>query len=97
MYETKEQYQEIVRREVQKLEKWCRYRISAGEPGLCPRCGHQGIWDIATRGFIHHMGNSIYFSTVANEWRCGICDSRKLAVGDDWAPICALPQQRSWH
>jgi hypothetical protein len=98
MYETKEQYQQIVTREVQKLEQWCHYRISPGEPGLCPRCGREGIWDIASKGFIHHMGNSIYFSTVVNEWRCGICDSHKLAgIEEPAPPICHRPREQGWH
>ena len=97
MYETKEQYQAIVRREVKKLENLCHYSISAGGPGLCPRCGREGIWDIASKGFIHHMGNSIYFSTVVNEWRCGICDTHKLAEEESWAPICGFPREARWH
>lgn len=97
MYESKEQYQEIVRREVQKLERSCNYRISAGEPALCPRCGREGIWDIATKGFIHHMGNSVYYSTVFNEWRCGICDARKLVGGDGpRPPICGSTARLGW-
>ena len=76
MYETVEQYREIVRSQVVLLEKSCHCRISNGDTGLCPRCGEFGIWDIASKGFIHHDGNSIYFSTVFNEWRCRVCDAR---------------------
>lgn len=75
MYETREKYLEIVAREVRFLEKSCDCKITNGHAGFCPRCGHHGIWDIETIGFIHHEGNSIYYSTVFNEWRCGICDN----------------------
>ena len=77
MYESNEQYREIVRREVLVLEKTHNCKISNGEAGFCPRCGKYGIWDIATRGFIRNYGNSIYYSTVFNEWRCNICESKR--------------------
>lgn len=88
MYESKEHYLEIVSREVQKLEETCQYKIANGELGYCPRCGRQGIWDIDTKGFIHTMENSVYYSTVFNQWRCGICDNRKLAEGEQQPLIC---------
>jgi len=87
MFESKEQYQEIVRREVLLLEKACNYAICDGEAGTCPRCGREGLWDIATKGFIHHLGNSIYYSTVFNQWRCGICDNPARHNKPD-APVC---------
>lgn len=74
MYETHEQYREIVRREVQLLEKTCHCTIVDGDIGFCPRCGHHGVWDIATKGFKPYAGNCIYYSTVFNEWRCGCCN-----------------------
>ena len=77
MYETLEQYREIVRREVRILEKACKCRVADGEHAFCPRCGAYGTWDIETKGFISAYGNSIYYSTVFNEWRCRICDMRR--------------------
>ena len=77
MYETSEQYREIVRREVLVLEKACHCHIADGQSGFCPRCGEYGTWDIETKGFIDRYGNSIYYSTVFYEWRCRICDIRR--------------------
>ena len=80
MYESHEEYKAIVQLEVQTLEKRIHSKVSNGEQGTCPRCGRDGIWDIATKGFIHHLGNSIYYSTVFNQWRCGICDDPTVRV-----------------
>lgn len=96
MFESEEKYHEIVEREARVLEATCSYHISHGEPGICPRCGRDGIWDIATKGFIHHQGNSIYYSTVFNQWRCGVCDdpARHIRPG---GPICSKtgePEER---
>ncbi|SNB45629.1 hypothetical protein [Geobacter sp. DSM 9736] len=77
MYETPEQYLEIVKREVRKLEDICHCRIFDGENNFCPRCGEYGTWDIETKGFVDEYGNSIYYSTVYYEWRCRICDIRR--------------------
>lgn len=74
MYETEEEYRILVRRELLNIEKSSRCTIGDGDMGLCPRCGEDGIWDIAGKGFGDGYGNSIYYSTVFNEWRCRICD-----------------------
>ncbi|MBJ6723834.1 hypothetical protein [Geomesophilobacter sediminis] len=81
MYETNEQYRLIVSREVRILEESCQCIIEDGKHGFCPRCGEHGTWDIATKGFIENYGNSIYYSTVYNEWRCRICDFRRHKEG----------------
>jgi hypothetical protein len=73
MYESGDKYLEIVRQEVQLLEKTKHCKVSHGEPGFCPRCHKTGTWDIASKGF--NFGNSIYYSTVFNEWRCRACDT----------------------
>ena len=77
MYESTERYREIVRHEVQLLEKAKNCRIYDGTAGFCPRCGEYGTWDLETKGFISEYGNSIYYSTVFYGWRCRICDIRK--------------------
>lgn len=86
MYESHEEYKVIVQREVQTLEKRIHSKVSNGEQGTCPRCGRDGIWDVATKGFIHHLGNSIYYSTVFNQWRCGICDDPTVRVEEATPP-----------
>ena len=103
MYESNEQYREIVRREVLVLEKVYHCKISNGDVGFCPRCGKHGIWDIATKGFIRNYGNSIYYSTVFNEWRCSICENGVTRqpvpkIASSARPICgSSPKQARDH
>lgn len=98
MYESHEEYKVIVQREVQLLEKRIHRRILNGEQGTCPRCGRDGIWDVATKGFIHHLGNSIYYSTVFNQWRCGVCDDPTVRV-EEGRPRGAFraPMREQFH
>ncbi len=79
MYENKEEYEVVVKREVVLLEWALGRRIRHNEGGLCPKCGNAGTFDIKGLGFDSHTGNSIYYSTVFNEWRCRLCDYRMCA------------------
>jgi hypothetical protein len=79
MYETRREYETVVRREVNLLEWALHRRIHHRDRARCPRCGRSGRFDLDGLGFALGMGNSIYFSTVFNEWRCRICDFRMVA------------------
>ena len=74
MYENREEYEIIVRQRLIGLEWAIGRSIRHGEDGACPRCGLSGVFDVEGLGF--GRGNSIYYSTVYNEWRCRICDYR---------------------
>jgi hypothetical protein len=76
MYENREEYSRIVGIEVRALETSLRCRIRHGYEGVCPRCGSAGNFDLGELGFDRKIGNPIYFSTVFNHWRCGLCDFR---------------------
>ncbi|MBE0599157.1 MAG: hypothetical protein IH614_18075 [Desulfuromonadales bacterium] len=76
MYENKEEYEAIVRRRLIALEWAVGHPIEHGAGGLCPRCGLSGNFDVEGLGF--SRGNSIYFSTVYQEWRCRVCDYRTI-------------------
>ncbi|NIQ98458.1 MAG: hypothetical protein GWO11_08625 [Desulfuromonadales bacterium] len=79
MYENKQQYEEILRDKVIMLEWAVGHPIHHGDAGLCPRCSSSGTFDIEGLGFDAESGNSIYYSTVFNEWRCRRCDFRLCA------------------
>jgi hypothetical protein len=79
MYESKKDYESLVRREVVTLEWALHRRIRHRDRALCPRCGRFGRFDLEGLGFMAGVGNSIYYSTVYNEWRCRICDFRQVA------------------
>lgn len=79
MYETREEYEKLVRREAALLEWAIGRKIRHGQVDLCPRCGQDGCFDLDGLGFAPGECNSIYFSTVFNEWRCQICDFRMCA------------------
>jgi hypothetical protein len=79
MYESKEQYEAIIRDKLIVLEWATGQSIHHGDPGLCPLCHSPGTFDIEGLGFDLAAGNSIYYSTVYNEWRCRICDFRMCA------------------
>ena len=79
MKESREEFQEQVRREVVILEWTLGRRIHHGERGRCPRCGRSGRFDLEGLGFSHGFGNSIYFSSVFKGWRCRMDDYRMVA------------------
>ncbi|BCR06321.1 hypothetical protein DESUT3_33900 [Desulfuromonas versatilis] len=79
MYENKEQYETLVREKVVLLEWSLGHRIHHQDTGSCPRCGSWGQFDIQGLGFAAGIGNSIYYSTVYDEWRCRVCDYRMCA------------------
>lgn len=74
MYENREEYELIVRQRLIALEWAMGHSVRHGDPGLCPRCGLMGVFDVEGLGF--GRDNSIYYSTVYNEWRCRFCDYR---------------------
>lgn len=76
MFETRKEYEAIVRHQTLLLEWAAGRRIRHGDRGVCPRCGTVGRFDLDGPGFAPGAGNSIYYSTVFNEWRCRICDYR---------------------
>ena len=78
MYENRQQYEAIVRKEVVVLEWAEGHPIEHGDPAECPNCGMPGQYDIHGLGFPPDVDNSIYYSTVFNEWRCRICDYRRI-------------------
>jgi len=73
MYETRSEYEDVVKRQVVFLEWAVGRRIRHGDGARCPRCGAKGCYDLDGLGFASHC-NSIYYSTVFNEWRCRFCD-----------------------
>jgi hypothetical protein len=73
MYETRNEYERVVKRQVVFLEWSLGQSIRHGEPARCPRCGMMGCFDLDGLGFTSDC-NSIYYSTVFNEWRCRVCD-----------------------
>ncbi len=79
MYESKEQYEALVKEKVILLEWTLGHSIHHQDLGVCPRCGNWGQFDIRGLGFPPSIGNSIYYSTVFDEWRCRVCDYRICA------------------
>ena len=79
MYESKEAYQTQVRRETAKLEWVLGRTIKHKQMGVCPKCQTVGHFDLDGLGFSPGVDNSIYFSTVFDEWRCRMCDLRMIA------------------
>lgn len=79
MYETREEYEALVRRQVVRLERRLGRGVRNGAAALCPRCGIEGCFDLDGLGFAPGECNSIYFSTVFDEWRCRVCDFRMCA------------------
>jgi hypothetical protein len=78
MYETRDEYESVVKRQVVFLEWALGRRIRDGETARCPRCGMKGCYDLDGLGFARDC-NSIYYSTVFNEWRCRVCDYLMIA------------------
>jgi len=73
MYETREEYEYLVKGQVVRLEWALGHSIRHGDFVRCPRCGKKGCFDLNGLGFLRDC-NSVYFSTVFNEWRCRFCD-----------------------
>lgn len=73
MYETRKEYECVVARQVVLLEWSIGGRVRHGDAARCPRCGGKGCFDLDGLGFARDC-NSVYYSTVFNEWRCRICD-----------------------
>jgi hypothetical protein len=73
VYETRQEYESVVKRQVVLLEWALGRKVRHGELGRCPRCGGKGCFDLDGLGFAHDC-NSVYYSTVFNEWRCRRCD-----------------------
>lgn len=74
MRENRKTYEAIVREKVLILEWAAGHRVRHGDAGVCPNCGADGQFDLEGLGFDADAGNSIYYSTVFDEWRCRICD-----------------------
>jgi len=74
MYESRREYEARVAREVAVLEWALGRRVRHGEDGVCPRCGEEGCYDLLGLSFTAGDCNSIYYSTVFEEWRCRRCD-----------------------
>jgi hypothetical protein len=79
MFETRGEYEALVRRQVLLLERLVGHRIRHGAADYCPLCGVAGCFDLEGLGFAMDGCNSIYYSTVFNEWRCRICDYRRIS------------------
>jgi hypothetical protein len=79
MYENREQYEAIVKDKTLILETFFGYPIRHGGADACMRCGAQGHYDLDGLGFSPKGGNAIYYSTVFLEWRCRLCDHRRIA------------------
>ena len=75
-YESKRNYDLIVRRKLPALERQVGHVVRNGAEGKCPRCGADGVYDLEGLGFAMEAGNSIHYSTVFNNWRCQVCDFR---------------------
>jgi len=79
MYESRPHYAAIVRLQRVRLEARIGRPIHHLDRGVCPSCGEPGRFDIDGLGFSPLAGNSIYYSTVYDEWRCRLCDFRMCA------------------
>ena len=79
MNETPREYKSIVKDQVAILEWTLGHGVHQGDRGACPRCGKRGTFDLHEIGFAPGAGNSIYFSTVFDEWRCRLCDFHMVA------------------
>jgi hypothetical protein len=79
MNESREEYQNPLRREVILLEGALQRRIHHGQGGRCPRRSSPGRFGVEGLGFSHGFGNSIYFSSVFQGWRCRMHDYRMVA------------------
>jgi len=76
MNESRKEYRALVEDEVLVLEYLLGHRVWDGDEDHCPRCDEKGRYDLYEIGFNPKAGNSIYYSTVFNEWRCRLCDYR---------------------
>ena len=79
MYETRKQYDDIVKDKSLILETIYGYPIRHGAADNCLRCGAEGNYDLDGLGFSPKGGNAIYYSTVFMEWRCRLCDHLRIA------------------
>ncbi|PLX80897.1 MAG: hypothetical protein C0616_06700 [Desulfuromonas sp.] len=79
MYESRSQYRKLVEKQVKTLESELGYKVRQGQTDFFPRCMTTGKYDLHSLGFIPGVGNSIYFSSVFNEWRCRVCDFKMCA------------------
>ena len=79
MNETRKEYRGIVTYQVAILEWTLGHSVHERDSGVCPRCGESGTFDLHSLGFRPGAGNSIYYSTVFDEWRCRLCDFRMVA------------------
>ena len=74
VYETRAEYETLLKDEVILLEWQLGHSVRHGNFGLCPRCRGEGNFDLEGLGFDSGADNSIYYSTVYGEWRCRRCD-----------------------
>jgi hypothetical protein len=78
MYESNREYVGIVLTEKAKLGAELGIAIHHGDAGVCPHCKRPGKFDIASKGFDFPQDNSIYYSTVWNEWHCEDCERKRV-------------------
>ncbi len=78
MYESRNEYDRILKGKVKILETFYGYAIRHGAADLCLRCGAEGEYDLYRLGFSLNGDNAIYYSTVYMEWRCQLCDYRRI-------------------
>ncbi len=64
-------YEALVNEEAKSLQRLAGHEVSHGSEGVCPSCGHQGIYDMKGCGL---SGASIYFSAAVNKWCCMACE-----------------------
>lgn len=79
MYESRNEYDRIVKDKVKILETFYGYPIRHGTADVCLRCGAEGRYDLYGLGFLSNGGNAIYYSTAFMEWRCRLCNCRRIA------------------
>jgi hypothetical protein len=68
-------YEALVNEEAKSLQLVSGHEVTHGSEGVCPRCGHQGIYDVKGSGI---SGASIYFSASEEKWRCMACEMEPL-------------------
>ena len=64
-------YEAVAGEKLMELGRSLGRTLAHGSAGVCPSCGHAGLFDIRGAGL---SAASIYYSLATGSWRCPACE-----------------------
>jgi hypothetical protein len=70
MISKKIEYEAIAAEKARTLAQAVGHAVCHGSDGICPTCGHVGLYDLEGLGV---SAASIFYSALDDKWRCSGC------------------------